>query len=79
MINAKQAKELYNENWDREFTTIEDLFTRIEALAKNGAYQMCVYVDSKKTYNEVYALLQEQGYGVEDYNGGKNNILEINW
>ena len=79
MINAEKAKKLYSENWDKQFSTVEDLFARIEALAKNGAYQMCVYVDSKKTYNEIYSLLSQQGYGVEHYNGGNNNILEINW
>lgn len=79
MIDAKQATELYTDNWDKQFTTMEDLFSRIEVLAKNGAYQMCVYVDSKKIYNKVFAALNEAGYGVDHYNGGNNNILEVNW
>lgn len=79
MIHANQAQELYKNNWDTEFTTVEALFERIETLAKNGAYQTCVYVDSTRTYNEIFALLKEHGYGVEEYNGGDNNIIEITW
>lgn len=78
-MQAKEAAALYNQNWDLEFTTMEALYKRIKSLAENGAYQMCVYIDSKNTYDQVYGELSENGYDVEHYNGGNNNILEISW
>lgn len=78
-MDAKEAKALYTKNWDLEFTKIEDLFTRIKILAENGAYTLCVYIDSHKDYDEVYGILSEKGYDVEHYNGGNNNILEVTW
>lgn len=78
-MNAKDAKALYEEHWDQEFTTIEDLFTRIKTLAENGAYTLCVYIDSRKDYDDVYEILSSHGYDVEHYNGGNNNILEVTW
>lgn len=73
------AKQNYNENWDREFTTLEDLYERIETLSQNGSYSLCVYIDSKKTYNDVLDELIKNEYTVEHYNGGNNNILEVSW
>ena len=78
-MQASQAKILYNEGWDKEFTTMEDLYARIKALAENGSDKMCVYIDSKSKYDEVYANLAQAGYGVENYNGGNNSIIEVSW
>lgn len=78
-MEAKEATTLYKKNWDLEFTTMEALYERIKALAENGAYQMCVYIDSKNTYDQVYGELSTLGYEVEHYNGGNSNILEISW
>lgn len=78
-MKASQAKELYNKGWDKEFTNIEDLYARIKILAENGAYEMCVYIDSRNQYDEVYNSLSNDGYDVEDYNGGNNSILKISW
>lgn len=73
------AKKLYNDNWDGQYTTMEKLYERIRTLAENGGYQMCVYIDSRKDYNMVYDQLSDNGYDVEHYNGGNNNIIEVNW
>ncbi len=78
-INAKEATALYNDNWDLEFTTMEDLYERIRVLSKNGCAQLCVYVDSKKQYDEVYDELSENDFNVEHYNGGRSSIIEVNW
>lgn len=78
-MNSKEAKELYQENWDLPFTTMEELYKRIKTLAENGAYSLCVYVDSKKLYNEVFGNLCENGYDTEHYNGGNNGIIEVKW
>lgn len=73
------AQNLYKENWKKEFTSMENLYKRIKVLAENGAYSLCVYIDSKKTYDEVSFNLKSNGFSVEDYNGGNNNILEVSW
>jgi hypothetical protein len=78
-MQASKAKALYNEHWDKEFTTMEDLYARIKALAENGAYEMCVYIDSMSQYEEVESNLKLAGYDVEDYNGGNNGILQVSW
>ena len=78
-MQRSEAKALYNTNWDKEFTTLEDLYTRIRQLAELGCYEACVYIDSVKTYDTVKGALAEAGYDVEDYNGGGNGILEIHW
>jgi superfamily II DNA helicase RecQ len=78
-MKREEAKTLYGENWDLEYTTMEDLYKRIKALAENGAYSLCVYIDSRNQYDEVYGELSQNGYDVEHYNGGNNNILEVSW
>jgi hypothetical protein len=40
---------------------------------------ICVFILTVKAYNEVYGQLTKDGYGVEHYNGGNNNILEVEW
>lgn len=78
-MNQDTAHVLYEKNWAKEFTTIEDLHQRIEVLAQNGAYELCVYIDSKIKYDEVVSLLRSDGFVLEDYNGGNNNILRVTW
>lgn len=78
-MDAKTANELYLQNWNQEFTTMEALFERIKVLADNGAYSLCVYIDSQSQYQQVATELHHKGYVVEDYNGGNNGILEVNW
>jgi len=78
-MDRKIAYKNYSDNWDREFTTLEALYERIRILSENGAYRMCIYIDSKKEYNDVLEDLIKNGYSVEHYNGGNNNILEIDW
>jgi hypothetical protein len=46
-MKCEQASKLYKDNWDLEYTNMENLYKCIETLAKNGAYNMCVYIDSK--------------------------------
>jgi hypothetical protein len=58
---------------------MEDLFERIGLLSENGAYTLCVYIDSQKQYHDVANQLSVQGYTVEEYNGGNNGILEVSW
>jgi hypothetical protein len=74
-----EAYALYQESGDASFTNMEDLYNQIRALATNGAYEMCIYVDSKSKYNKIKAQLLDDGYDVEDYNGGGSSILEISW
>lgn len=78
-MNRSEPQDLYNNTWDMDFTNIEDLFARIKALASLGAYEMCVYIDSNSTYNEVHDILVKAGYDVEDHNGGNNATLSISW
>lgn len=78
-MHASEAKTLYDDNWDRTFTTLDALHARIKALAENGAGHACVYIDSKTTYDEVKDALSAAGFAVDDYNGGNNGILEIGW
>ncbi len=78
-ITRDAAHALYQQHWDQEFTTMEALFARIETLAKAGAYEMCVYVDSKAQYDQVYGQLASLGFDVEHYNGGNNGILAVSW
>lgn len=78
-MHALQAKELYNKNWDKQFTTMEDLYSRIKILAENGACEMCVYIESSSQYNEVYSKLRQEGYVVEHYNEGNSSILEVHF
>lgn len=75
----KDAKQLYQDNWDKSFTIMEELYQRIKTLAENGAYNLCVYIDSKRQYDDVAAELSKNGFSVEDYNGGDNGILEVSW
>lgn len=78
-MNRNQADALYEANWDLKYTSMDALYDRIRKLAENGSYTCCVYVDSKKQYNEVYNELHTKGYSVDHYNGGNNNIIEIAW
>lgn len=78
-MKRELAKELYSENWAKDFTTLEDLYTQIKTLAENGCYNMCIYIDGRKKYTEICSILHAEGYELEDYNGGNNNILEITW
>lgn len=78
-MKAKEAAALYEENWDLEFTTMEVLYQRIKVLAENGCAELCVYLDSKRKYDEVYSILRQDGYRLEDYNGGNSNIIQVNW
>lgn len=73
------AKANYATNWDREFTTLEALLERIKVLSENGAYRCQVYIDSVTAYDYTKGELSALGYDVEDYNGGGNGILEIDW
>jgi hypothetical protein len=77
MLTAAQAKALYRQNWCPDFTSFDDLLARLSAKAKLGAYEDCVYIDSRTTYEEVKHMLKELGFSAEDYNGGGNSILEI--
>lgn len=54
-------------------------YARIKALAENSTHEMCVYIDSNSKYEEVYSNLAKTGYGVENYNGGNNSIIEVSW
>ncbi len=76
---SKDAHNLYQQNWDKEFTSMEELYQRIKNLAENGGYNLCVYIDSKRKYDEVAGELKSNGYNIEDYNGGDNGILEVSW
>lgn len=78
-INRETARALYNEHWNEPFTTMHALLQRISTLATAGAYEMCVYVDSKTQYDQVYGELAELGFDVEHYNGGNNGTLQVNW
>jgi len=78
-MKREDAKKLYNDNWDLEYTSMEALYQRIKTLSENGSYSLCVYIDSRNQYNEVYSDLRGNGYDVEHYNGGNNNILEVTW
>jgi hypothetical protein len=78
-MNAEQANELYLKHWNKKFTTMEALIERIRILSENGAYSLCVYIDNHAQYHRVASDLNTQGYGVEDYNGGNNGILEVTW
>lgn len=78
-MKREDADKLYEANWKREYTTMEDLYQRINDLAKNGAYNLAVYVDSKQEYAQVYAKLVDNGYTVEDYSDGGTNIIMVTW
>lgn len=79
-MKREDADKLYDENWDREYTTDEALYARIKALAENGSYSCCVYFDSMEQYHCVKGELRGYGYEVEDYNGGGgSSILQISW
>lgn len=58
---------------------MEALYERIRLLGENGAYQAFVYIDSSRLYLTVKSELKQKGFEVEDYNGGRNSILEITW
>lgn len=76
---SKDAHNLYQQNWDKSFTSMEELYQRIKTLAENGGYSLCVYIDSKRQYDDVAKELKSNGYNIEDYNGGDNGILEVSW
>ena len=78
-MNAKEMKALYNKNWVQDFVNMPNLYARIRVLSENGAYQTHVAIDSQREYDKVKILLQEAGFATEDYNGGKDNILEVSW
>ncbi len=78
-ITKEEARQLYNEHWDEAFTTMESLLQRIRTLATAGSYELCVYIDSRAQYDEVYGALSELDFNVEHYNGGNNNILSVSW
>ena len=65
----EDAHKLYAENWNRDFTTMEDLYQRIKNLAENGCYQLCVYIDSESEYDKVMSVLHTNGFNVEHYQG----------
>lgn len=77
-MKRTEATELYNNSWDGQFTSMEDVFARIKALSSNGAYQMCVMFENTSEYDAVRAELIELGYDVEVYNG-TDDILEVTW
>jgi hypothetical protein len=64
-----EVSNYYNENWCIEYTSDEDLNTRIVNMAKAGGYKLCVNVNSTEAYDALWAKLTEAGYGVENYNG----------
>lgn len=78
-MKVAEAKKLYNDNWAKDFVSLEALYERIRLLSDNGAYSMCVYIDSRRTYLEVKEDLATNGFAVEDYNGGNNGILQVSW
>jgi hypothetical protein len=78
-INRETACALYNDHWDEPFTTLEALLLRIQTLAMAGGYELCVFIDSKTQYDEVYEALIDRDFDVEHYNGGGNGILQVSW
>ena len=78
-IDNAEATRLYRSAWCPDLTSLEQLYTRIRILAENGASHAIVYVDSLSEYEDVKAEMLNQGFNVEDYNGGGNNTLQINW
>lgn len=78
-MNAQQASTMYEQNWQPQFTNIEDLYERIKRIAKEGGYQLFINIDSRQQYNNVYSVLQSQGYDVEPYSDGKDSLLKVTW
>lgn len=72
------ADELYDENWDQAFTSLDDLYHQIHTLAMNGAYEVCVRIDKFSVIEEVRQDLIGKGYDVENHNGYAD-ILSISW
>jgi alkylhydroperoxidase family enzyme len=77
-MEKAEALHLYNENWDREFTTIDNLYARIKVLAENGCYQCLTYIDSRLACDRVKDQLREDGFDVEYYNKNQS-MLQISW
>lgn len=77
-MKATKAGQLYEENWDRNFTTYDELFSRIKSLAENGADKLYVRFEDSKKLTEVKTKLEKLEYDVENYWGGIN-ILEISF
>lgn len=78
MIARKEADKLYNDNWLKFYKGLEDLEQKIVQASKAGAYQLIVEFGDIQTLQEVYHLLQEENYTVDNYNG-EYLILEIQW
>lgn len=78
MINRKESDKLYVENWLKFYKGLEDLEQNIIQASKTGAYQLHVEFGDIQTLQEVYHLLQEENYTVDNYNG-EYLILEIQW
>lgn len=76
---GSELKKLYKTNWCLDFTTMEALVAWLKQKAAAGDYTAHVYVDSHKQYWDVKYALAELGLNVDDYNGGGNGIIEIDW
>lgn len=80
-MNAADAKKIYEKHWCYDFISIEDTFTHIENVAKNGNSGFYIYIDSFKSYNELKMQLSLLEYKIiehknqNDYTG----ILFISW
>lgn len=78
-MHAQLATALYQAHWCPDFTSLDDLLGRIQGLASLGGYCTHVSFDSLSQYASIKNALSELGCHVEDYNGGNNGILEIQW
>lgn len=76
-MNSQEAHNLYINNWQPLFTSFDELYERIEILAKNGSYETHIYVNNLAMYNNVYDTLKNQGYIVQDYTN--YGIIKIKW
>lgn len=78
MIARKESDKLYNDNWLKFYKGLEDLEQKIVQASKAGTYQLFIEFGDIQTLQEVYHLLQEENYTVDNYNG-EYLILEIQW
>ena len=77
-MNRTIADTLYNHSWCHPVSNVKQANTRILKASSAGCYTICITASTISKLTGIGAVLKQNGFNVEPYNGSIY-ILQISW